>query len=292
MDVAALQAFLEVAESESFTEAASALHLTQPAVSKRIANLEATLGCPLFDRIGRRVSLTRAGKALEPHARRVLQELSLATRSVHAERDDIGGELRVATSHHLGLHRLPRLLRQYSVAFPQVSLQLTFMDSEKAYEAVARGDVELAVVTLAPQPVSAVVSYPLWDDPLSVMVASDHRLLRLSSLDCRVLAADRAVLPGLDTYTGRLVKTQFDQRGLELQVAMSTNYLETVRMLASVGFGWTVLPDTMQGPDLLPLSVPELSLKRSLGYIHHNQRSLSRAAQAFLQTLQSSVDTE
>jgi len=211
---------------------------------------------------------------------------------VHAERDDIGGELRVATSHHLGLHRLPRLLREYSVTFPQVNLQLTFLASEKAYEAVARGDVELAVVTLAPQPVNAIVSCPLWDDPLSVMVAPGHHLRSLSSLDCRILATDRAVLPGLDTYTGRLVKTQFDQRGLELQVAMSTNYLETVRMLASVGFGWTVLPDTMQQLDLVRLSIPELSLKRSLGYIHHSQRSLSRAAHAFLQTLQGSVNTE
>ena len=89
MDTQNLQAFLFVAESASFSGAAEKLHLTQPAVSKRIAQLEAQLDTPLFDRIGRTVDLTEAGHALLPHARAVQVELQAAERSVR----DLAGEV-------------------------------------------------------------------------------------------------------------------------------------------------------------------------------------------------------
>ncbi len=149
MDTQNLRAFLLVAESSSFSIAAQKLHLTQPAVSKRVAQLESQLDTPLFDRIGRNISLTEAGRALLPHARSVQLELLAAEQSVRDLAGQVSGELRLATSHHIGLHRLPPVLSYFSREFSEVHIDIDFMDSEQAYDLTLRGEVELAVVTLA-----------------------------------------------------------------------------------------------------------------------------------------------
>ncbi|MCJ8268451.1 MAG: LysR family transcriptional regulator, partial [Psychrosphaera sp.] len=107
MDTQNLQAFYTTATVGSFSEAAKQLHLTQPAVSKRIANLEAQLGCSLFDRIGRQISLTQAGNALLPKARSILQQIQGVVRLMDDISGNITGQLSIATSHHIGMHRLP-----------------------------------------------------------------------------------------------------------------------------------------------------------------------------------------
>jgi len=134
MDLANLNAFIAVAETRSFSLAAERLHLTQPAVSKRIAALEAQLDVRLFDRLGREIGLTEAGRALLPRAYQILNVLDDTRRALTNLNGDIGGRLSLATSHHIGLHRLPPLLRAFTRAHPQVSLDIRFLDSEVAYE--------------------------------------------------------------------------------------------------------------------------------------------------------------
>lgn len=285
METQNLQAFLSVAEKRSFSLAAEQLHLTQPAVSKRVAALESRLGNKLFDRIGRRVGLTEAGTALLPHARSIIQHLQQAEQVVRDLSGDIGGRLLLGTSHHIGLHRLAPVLRRFNQSCPEVKLDLAFMDSEQAHEQVMQGRIELAVVTLALQQVPGLVAESIWPDPLDFMVARDHPLAGEHGVSLETLSGLPVILPGMNTYTGQIVKSIFDRRQLSLNVAMSTNYLETIRVMASAGLGWTVLPRSMVDDSLLTLSVPVPTPQRELGYIYHRRRSLSNAARAFIEQL-------
>ena len=104
MDIQNLRAFIAVAESGSFSAAAQALHLTQPAISKRIALLEGELDTALFDRVGRRARPTQAGERLLQHARRIVRQISLAEQDVRDLATSVSGSLKLATSHHIGLH--------------------------------------------------------------------------------------------------------------------------------------------------------------------------------------------
>src|SRR3546814_885791 len=151
MDTQALAAFTEIADSGSFTQAALALHLSQPAISKRITTLEQQIGQSLFDRIGRRVRLTDAGRALLPYARKALQDIEDGRRALSQLHDQIGGRLSIGTSHHIGLHRLPPVLRSFTQRYPEVDLDIHFMDSEIACEGVLAGKLELGIVTLPSQ---------------------------------------------------------------------------------------------------------------------------------------------
>ena len=291
MDLQNLQAFLLVAEEGSFSLAAERLHLSQPAVSKRIALLEQGLGSELFDRIGRHVGLTEAGQALLPHANAIVQQLYTAEQAVRDLSGEVAGQLRLATSHHIGLHRLPPVLSAFSKSYPGAKIDIDFMDSEQAYDLIMQGRSELAVVTLAPVADDSMITRPVWQDPLVFMVAADHPLAGRGDCSLADLARHPAILPGLNTYTGQIVKRLFAEHRLALQVTMATNYLETIRMMASVGLGWTVLPRTMLDPGLVALPVSDTAIERSLGLVYHRGRSLSRAAQAFMAVLAEFADT-
>lgn len=290
LDLHNLRAFRAIAETGSFSQAASRLHLSQPAVSKRIALLEAQLGVALFDRMGRRVLLTEAGSALLPHTATVEQSFAAAAQAVRDLDGDVSGRLSLGTSHHIGLHRLPPVLSAFKRRHPRVHLDIQFLDSEQAYTALAKGDIELAIATLAPDDSGQLASFPLWRDPLDFMVATDHPLAGGRRTGLAELAALEAVLPGLDTFTGQLIARCFKDAGFNLRVSMSTNYLETLRMMAAVGLGWTVLPRHMRDSSLTCLAVTGVHLERTLGYVHHRQRSPSRAARALVDALQQAAD--
>ncbi len=284
MELSELQAFLAVADRGSFSAAALHLYLTQPAVSKRIKGLEEELQVILFERIGRKVRLTRAGEALLPRARELVlqaQDLKhLASRLL----EKVSGPLLLGTSHHIGLHRLPPVLKRYRNTFPEVALDIRFMDSEKACREVEKGELELAVVTLPTRPAPALETLTLWDDPLEFVAAPEHPLAGRQRVSLADLAAHPAVLPGATTYTRAILDRQLREQGLDITIGMSTNYLETLKMLAEINLGWTLLPRTMIGDHLSVLPVP-LRLARQLGVVMHRQRVLSGPAQALLQLL-------
>ncbi|MGB5728550.1 MAG: LysR family transcriptional regulator [Thiogranum sp.] len=285
MEFAALKAFVAVAETGSFSVAAERLFLTQPAVSKRIAALESELDTRLFDRIGRTVTLTEAGVALLPRAQSMLVELKDSIRAVSSLSDEVRGTLRFATSHHIGLHRLPPTLKRYTQAYPQVRLDIRFMDSEAACVAVEHGDLELGIVTLPPAPSSNLTTEVIWQDPLGIVVSRSHPLTGKADVTLGELAQHVAVLPSSNTYTRQIAEQAFSRLGLELEVTFSTNYLETIKMLVSVGIGWSLLPNTMLDKHICMLSVEELSLQRSLGIVYHRERTLSNAARALISEL-------
>jgi len=152
LDTEALRAFIIVANSGSFSIAASQLGLTQPAVSKRIAQLESQLGTKILDRVSKKVALNEAGRTLLPKARSALQQLDEAYQAVIELEGNIAGTLSIAFSHHIGLHRLPPFLKQFFASQPQVHLDIEFAESEQAYTRLREGSSELALITLAPEP--------------------------------------------------------------------------------------------------------------------------------------------
>lgn len=285
MDTDSLTAFIEVADRGSFSIAAERLHLTQPAVSKRIATLEDRLGRKLFDRVARRTMLTDAGRTLLPYARKVLEDLEDGRRALSRLSANVSGRLSVGTSHHIGLHRLPPLLKTFAARYPEVDLDLHFMDSEVACEAVVQGRLELAIVTLPPLPIQALDARLVWVDPLEVVVAPTHPLAGQRGLTLRSLAAHPTVLPDEATYTRRIIEAELQRQGLAPHVRLATNYLETLKMLVAIGLGWSVLPGSMLDATIVAIEVEGLRLARKLGVASHRRRLLSRAAEALIETL-------
>lgn len=286
MDIDALQAFVAVAENHSFSHAAEHLYLTQPAVSKRIAALESELNTRLFDRIGRKVELTESGNALLPRARNILLDVEDSRRAISNLSGKITGKLSIGTSHHIGLHRLPPILRSFTKQYPEVELDLHFMDSEEACQAVEHGDLELGIVTLPLNTPDDLHAEFIWPDPLAVVVHKNHILAKRQNLTLAALAEEPAILPTHGTYTREIIEQTIQPEGLDLNIRLATNYLETIKMMVSISLGWSVLPCSMLNKELTVLSVKGLKLERRLGAVWHKNRTLSNSAQAMLSQLQ------
>jgi DNA-binding transcriptional LysR family regulator len=115
-----LKAFLAVAEKGSFSQAADRMHLTRPAISKRVAQLEQQLDALIFDRIGRSSArLTAAGNSLAYRANLIPQQVEDTERAIRNLNGEFGGQFSLATSHHAGLWRLPRVLSRYIAKHPE-----------------------------------------------------------------------------------------------------------------------------------------------------------------------------
>lgn len=290
MNLNDLQAFLAVADCQSFSRAAERLHLTQPAVSKRVQALETALECRLFDRAGRKVYLTDAGRLLRPRAESLLRNVTDTQRELKDLDRRVAGELGLATSHHVGLHRLAPALRTFTRRYPDVQLDIRFEDSEDAHDLVRRADSEIAVVTLNPRGEPELESRALWHDPLVFTVSADHELAGQGTLSLARLAEQRPVLPGASTFTGRIVTGAFADAGLSLRATLATNYLETIAMLVGIGLGWSVLPRSMIKPPLVAVDTDAPPLSRTLGCVTNPRRSLSNAARAFQEVLLAYAD--
>jgi DNA-binding transcriptional LysR family regulator len=292
MDTQLLRAFLAVAQQQSFSLAANQLMLTQSAVSKRIALLEKQLSSLLFDRVGRQVHLTEAGNTLLPYAKQLVEDSEKTIRVMKEQQGTINGILRIATSHHIGVHRLPPFLKIYTQHYPDVHLALQFLDSEQAIHAILHGDFDLALITL-PETKSQDGSEPiqqhvLWKDPMQFVVGHEHPLALHPSpaLHIKELCQYPAILPDPNTRTTQLIRQHFSQANVSPIISMTTNHLDAIKMMVNVGLGWSVLPERLIDSSVCTLSIKQALLSRKLGCIHHRQRTLSNAARAMLHCLQ------
>ncbi len=289
MELNNLKAFVAVANHGSFSSAGEALHLTQPAVSKRVAALEQALDTRLFDRIGRIPYLTEAGKALLPRAQAMIESMEDIRRTLANLGDQVAGPLVMATSHHIGLHRLPGILRRYVQHYPQVDLDLRFMDSETACRQVEDGAIDLAVVTLPIEPAPALEARPVWHDPLCFVVGRNHPLAGRKRVALKELLTYPAVLPEHGTYTREILEQRVTPIGLPIRTGLATHYLETLKMMTAVGLGWSLLPETLLDDELTVLQVPGQRLSRELGIVTHRKRTLSQAARRMIDACSGSL---
>lgn len=280
MDISTLQAFIAVARDQSFSKASERLFVTQPAVSKRVAALESELGVELFNRVARTVNLTEAGKQLLEKAQDLVSQAEELQRYASNLNDDISGNLSVSLSHHIGLHRMPPVLREFNQLYPKVDLDIRFEDSDQAFHSVEQGDIEFGVMTLPRLMPARITSQTVWTDDLQIVVANDHELVGEKSIDIQSLAAYSCVLPSRNTETYQIMARRFEAAGLQMKAQMETNNLETLKMLVEAGIGWSLLPSTMLKSDDITVLPSGLELRRELGMVFHSRRSLSNAAQA------------
>lgn len=285
MNLAAFEAFVKVMETGSISMAADLLFITQPAVTKRIHSLEEYFGVKLFESAGRGVQATHAAHSLLPKVKNWLNELGDIHHTLSHEQGQVQGKLKIGTSHHIGLHHLPSHLRHYVQEFPNVTLDVHFVDSEQAHEKVLAGDLELAFLTLPPQGDARLSYVTIWDDPLVFVAAPFHPLANQKDLQLQDLIQYPSLLPAAQTYTTQITLAEFEKQGVKPKITMSNNPLESIRMLVSIGLGWSVLPKTLVNHDLKQLDI-NLQMNRQLGMVWHPGRTQSRAVQELVAMMQ------
>jgi len=282
LDTQQLLTFLAVAESGSFSAAADRLHVSQPAVSKRVALLEQRLGLPLFDRFGQRVVLTYQGDRLLPAVWAMQRSLDDIVTVAASGSETGAGRLALALSHYCGLHLLPAALERFSIRYPGVLLDLSFHDSERAIEAVRNGEAALAYATLPPRVGDGVRTHPLREETMVPMIARRHR----NAAPDDIFHHGRRlplILPARATSTRTAIDRWLDDCRLSPPATIEINQLDSIAVLAATGVGWALLPETFLRDDLVPLACPACPPPaRRLGRIEPLGRAVNPLAEAFM----------
>ena len=285
MDINNLKAFIEVADKKSFSRSAESLHLTQPAVSKRIAALETELSARLFDRIGRTVHLTEAGRVLLPSARQISAELARIEDVICNLGKNISGKLSLGTSHQIGLQRLPPFLKRFRQTYPEVDIDIRFGSSSNALDSVVNGEIEIALCAINEDLSPKLREIDVWKENLVFVVAADHPLAEQENIQLSLLAKCPAVLPEQPSVTRQTVETHLSSLNQKPTVTIDAGDLETVKMMVAIGLGWGCIPDDMVDDSVTVIDVDEALLQRRISLVMKNDRTLSRAAQAFIDSL-------
>ena len=285
MDINNLKAFIAVADKRSFSRSAESLQLTQPAVSKRIAALESELSARLFDRIGRTVHLTEAGNVLLPSARQISAELARIEDVICNLGQSVSGKLSIGTSPHIGVHHLANILKHFRSNFPSVDLDIHFDNSISTMASVEEGIFEMALCAIHGSISPKLHEIEIWSEKLQVVVAPDHPLVTDETASFELLMKCPAVLPNPPSAFRAVIDQALSIQDAKASVSLGASDLETLKMMISIGLGWGCLPEKLIDDSLVVLDIPELKISQKISLIRHQDRTLSRAAQAFIDTL-------
>ena len=282
-----LQAFLAIAQTGSFQQAARKCGVTQSTISRQIQALEADVGLELFHRTGQ-AKLTLAGDRLLPRARKICQEWQFATEELTDLREGKQPELCIAAIHSLCAYYLPPVLQKFSHDYPDVQLRVTSLGSDRALKVLKDGLVDLAIVmnnrflTTAKEMVVEV----LYDEPIEVLTAAKHPLAKYEAIPWSELIRYPQVVFKDGYGMQRLIQDKFDRMEATLQAALEVNTLDAFRGVVRQGKLIALLPhsaliEALQDPTLAvrPLasntngSAPEVSsLTRRVVMVTTNDR--------------------
>jgi DNA-binding transcriptional LysR family regulator len=239
MELRHLQTFRQVAEAGSFTRAAAALGYVQSNVTAHIQALEAELGVPLFDRLGRQVRLTGAGQQLQGYAARIL---ALADEARRAVSESAAGVVTITAPETLCIYRLPALLRAARAQLPQVRVVFRPLPGSEMRRAVQGGEVDVAFTLETAQRAPGLCAERLTHEPVALLVSPDHQLAGR-----RVGLAELSDEPLLLTEQGCAYRRLFEQALAEAGVAareqLEFSSVEAVKQCALSTMGVAVLPE-------------------------------------------------
>ena len=294
MELDQVETFVAIVRRGGFTRAATTLHLSQPAVSRRLDLLERELGRPLFDRTRGGAQLTEAGRAFLPHAETLLASMRDGVEAVRAlERSD-RGTVTVALVGTLASTLLTTRLQRFRDAHRQVRLDLRTALSREVSAFVRRGDAALGL-RYVPDPDPDLVSLPLYREPLLTICAPTHRLARARRLTARMLAGEPWVaFPIRQGSSGESYAQVLAERlaaiGLGSAEIVPIDSLTAQKRLVEAGFGLGLVPkssveEELRLGTLRELRIAAMRLSVPVVLVHRRRAHLSGAARALLALL-------
>ena len=286
-----LEVFLAVAREGSFRRAADRVHLSQPALSQHVGQLERELGARLFDRRGRAVALTEAGLVLREHALRVVAALTGAREAI-AELHGVGrGSLVVGASTTPGIYLMPAVIGAFEREHPGVAVHLSIANSRVIESQVQANELDLGVVgghglTPGEECLSAGVL-----DELVLIVAPGHAWAGRRTVEPARLAHERLLVREEGSATRAVTERALQHAGVKIGRTMELGHTEAIKQAVLAGLGvafvsvYTVRGELDTGR-LRPVRLRGLDIKRHFHVIHNEARALTARARAFVAAVQ------
>jgi DNA-binding transcriptional LysR family regulator len=294
MELDHVEAFVAIVRRGGFSRAAATLHLSQPAISRRLGLLEHELGAPLFDRVSSGASLTDAGRAFLPHAEALLASMHDGAEAVRALRGGDRGVVTLAIVGTLASTSLTERLRRFRERFPAIDVHVRTALSREVSDLVRRGDVTLGL-RYERDGHPELESRTVHDEPMVAVCSPRHRLARARRLQPAALAGERWITfpprpsPGPEPYAA-LLQHRLAACGLGGAEVIHIDSLTAQKRMVEAGFGLALLASSsvdeeLRSGSLRALPVPALRASIPIVLIHRRRGYLSGAARALADLL-------
>lgn len=287
MDFYRLEIFCRVVELQSITRAAEELHLTQPAVSQQIRKLEKSLGVRLFERKGRDLVPSAEGNLLYRYARAIIDTRNEAVYQLRELCSGRSGRLTIGASTTGVLYYLPRLLRSYRQAYPNVELVVRAEITDRIREAVASAALDLGFIW-GPVADPRLETVCLGQDDFAVIVHPDSALAKEETVEPQVLAREVFILAEEGSTTRKFVEGRLREVGIVPRVVMSFSTTEAMKRVVEGSLGVAVVSRKavsweLQAGSLRRITVRGLNLRRDLMVVWRRDRELPPSLRALIE---------
>ena len=284
MEISQLQYFQSMARVRHFTKAAEECAVSQSALSRSIAKLEAELGTPLFVRHARSAELTTAGEHFLYHVDRVLRELAAAKRELADGKPEDAGVVNLSFFQSFGGYLLPMLLAEFHAQHPDIRIQLNQHNSKYLMRQLARGKTDLCLCSTMTTAENIAWMY-LWSEELFVAVPKDHPLAAQESVTLKDIEAEPLITLKPNYSLRTLVDQSFELAGSHPQIVFEGDDVNTLASLVAAKLGVSIIPNIPGiehlGIVYLPIAFPVC--KRAVGIAWNRTKPLTPAALTFQQ---------
>lgn len=279
-----LNVFESVARQLSFTRAAEELHLSQPAVSMQVRQLEEAVGLPLFEQIGKKIYLTGAGQELHRYSREIIQKLAEAE-SVLAEMKGMQRGRLVVSMVSNANYFIPRLLSVFCQRHPGITVNLDVANREKLLKQLADNEMDIGIMGQPPEE-AELMAESFLENPLVVIAAPSHPLAREKSIPVERLEGETFLLREKGSGTRIAMERIFAQHGIAPPQGMEMSTTEAVKQAVAAGMGLAVVSLytvelEVETQRLAVLDVEDFPIPRHWYAVYRKGKRLSAVAQAF-----------
>ncbi len=293
MHIETLKVFCDIIESGSFSYAASQNFVTQSAVSQQVRSLEEKYDCRLIERGRAGVKPTPGGQVLYSTSKEIVRKFMELENRLREIGSVIAGSIRVGTVYSVGLHELPPYLTEFLRSFPAVNVHLEYLRSNRIYEDLTEGKIDLGIVAY-PAKRSQIVTIPFRHDELVLVAPPDHALAPHGKVSVAQLSGHNLVGYERDISTRKASDRILRDHGVKPQYAMEFDNIETIKRAVEIGIGCAIVPrltvevETARG-SLKMIDFQEGPFTRPLAIIYKRGRELPPAARKFIEVLTTST---
>ncbi|WP_433707145.1 selenium metabolism-associated LysR family transcriptional regulator [Paenibacillus illinoisensis] len=293
-----LHIFYTVAEKGSFSAAAQALHMTQPAVTMQIQSLEDYFGTKLLHRSTKKIELSEAGRTLLPHAKRSVELVRQTDEAMSAFTQMLQGRLQLGASLTIGEYVLPRMLGPFARQYPDISIVMKVMNTTQIMDDILKHQLNFGLIE-APIHHPDMIVEPVMQDELKLIVPAGHALADRGEVELEEVMAYPFVLREKGSGTRQVMEDQLQKKNIDPQdmnVVMELGSTGAVKSAVEAGVGITMLsPSSVQHELALGLvhivEIRGLEFKRQFYAIHLKSSLLPLSAVAFLNYLRQQEHT-
>ncbi|WP_372597142.1 LysR substrate-binding domain-containing protein [Amphritea sp.] len=288
-----LRAFVAVARTQSFTEACVQVHLSQPALSIAIKNLEEEVGGALFSRTTRAIALTPEGEEFYPVAQKILQDCETALDDLNQRFALNRGRVVLAAMPSFASSLLPGIISQYRALYPNVSVTVNDVIAEDVVDMVRNGQVEVGI-TFDPGRSEDLAFTPLFDDRFVAVVHPDHPLIALTHVSWQALLKNDFIALQRPSSIRLLIEAKLRQLGMLVSPEFETHQLATIGRMVATDLGVSAVPSLCiqqmreLGAVCRELDTPIIS--RPVGVVTRKRYPLSTAARSLVDIILGSAD--